>query len=420
MVTINDKISGESTIFREQIDSRVRRNNVYYDNQRNNNDKKLLDLGHLYVLLGKASGIRADIAIAQAAYETGWFKADKFTKNNNLAGIGGPGNFYSYPSLRTGIEAHYSLMQRYLDPNTLQYQRQIERVGEVGTLKSIASVWDPSKSPEEYSGTVADIANGFLSEPQPDPPAITGSYGEIQIQSVLNMNLMTGQPDGYFRPEWPVTRAEIASLTASVFDYQNQQAPFRPVDVPASHWAANSVQRVLAQGWMTVDANGQFHPNLPVSRAELAVILSRLKLPILNLRTLRTWLDVGKEWFSEAIHNIYTKGLMAGYSDNRFEPLWPVERAEVAVTINNLVPKLHGLSEGKLEDAVWVTEIGQWMPATWATITYGTQGTYRAPIMTMGTQSLSKPPGAPPWALLLGGAAAAGLITYLVEYKRKR
>ena len=42
-------------------------------------------------------------------------------------------------------------------------------------------------------------------------------------------------------------------------------------------WARDAVEKAAAEGWMLGDEKGNFNPNAPVTRAELAVVLSRLK-----------------------------------------------------------------------------------------------------------------------------------------------
>ena len=55
---------------------------------------------------------------------------------------------------------------------------------------------------------------------------------------------------------------------------QSKPGPFR--DVPNDHWAADAIWKVKEAGLMTGREDGTFGPNEPVTRAQLAVILSRL------------------------------------------------------------------------------------------------------------------------------------------------
>jgi hypothetical protein len=99
----------------------------------------------------------------------------------------------------------------------------------------------------------------------------------LKVGEAVHQPLFIGFPDGQFQPTASLTRAEAAAVVARI----NQLPAAGPgtasyTDVPASHWAHGYISRATAGGYMS-GSEGQFHPDAPLSRAELVVLLLRLR-----------------------------------------------------------------------------------------------------------------------------------------------
>ena len=88
------------------------------------------------------------------------------------------------------------------------------------------------------------------------------------------LGIITGYADGTFRPNAPVTRAEFAAI-ASRFESLTEGTK-RFTDVPGTHWAAKYITYVATRGWVTGYADGSFRPENPITRAEVATVTCRL------------------------------------------------------------------------------------------------------------------------------------------------
>ncbi|MEJ6480102.1 S-layer homology domain-containing protein [Nostoc punctiforme UO1] len=98
------------------------------------------------------------------------------------------------------------------------------------------------------------------------------------IQGLAARNIVTGYPDGTFRPEQPVDRDEFAAIIRKAFD----QPPIRQIesgavykDIPTNYWATRPIEEAYQQGFMTGYPGGYFRPNQSVSKVEAIVALNK-------------------------------------------------------------------------------------------------------------------------------------------------
>ena len=116
--------------------------------------------------------------------------------------------------------------------------------------------------------------------------------------------LVSGYPEGDFRPDAPVSRQELAKLIVLFLRYivaQNSGEPlvdsFNDADTFPS-WSADYIERLRETGLMAGDQSGNFLPNNGATRAEIATVIMRMKplvdealkiLPPTNSRTMESF-----------------------------------------------------------------------------------------------------------------------------------
>ncbi|WP_274365544.1 glycoside hydrolase family 3 N-terminal domain-containing protein [Paenibacillus thermotolerans] len=107
----------------------------------------------------------------------------------------------------------------------------------------------------------------------PDVPGTHMFHREIIIAS--DMGLAGGLPDGSFKPDAPISRAETVALLSRAYDLSagNRQAKLRDIE---GHWAEASIRLLASNGLVGGYSDGSFRPNRAVNRAEYAVFLSRV------------------------------------------------------------------------------------------------------------------------------------------------
>ncbi|GIO84928.1 hypothetical protein J25TS5_18600 [Paenibacillus faecis] len=148
------------------------------------------------------------------------------------------------------------------------------------------------------------------------------------------LRYISGYPDGKFHPTESVTRAEMARLIAVQTEFSEGAVnPYS--DLAASHWAAKAVLQLTGAGILSGDLDGRFRPEAGVTRAEMAVIASRLQgLELAN--TSAAFTDTQGHWAAGAINAVREAGYMLGYEDGSFRPNQTMSRAEAIAVLNRL------------------------------------------------------------------------------------
>jgi hypothetical protein len=106
-------------------------------------------------------------------------------------------------------------------------------------------------------------------------------------------------------------------------------------DVPTGYWAQTFIQELASRDIIKGFPDGGFRPNDPVTRAQFAAMLNKAvkKSPI---RGGVTFVDVASSyWAASAIQTSYTTGFMSGYPGNVFEPTQNIPRVQVLVSLAN-------------------------------------------------------------------------------------
>lgn len=101
------------------------------------------------------------------------------------------------------------------------------------------------------------------------------NYAAPFIQELASRNIIAGFPDGTFRPNEPVTRAQFAAILLKAFpNAPRVNTPINFADVPSNYWGFQAIQNAYATGFLAGFPGGTFRPNDNIPRAQALVSLS--------------------------------------------------------------------------------------------------------------------------------------------------
>lgn len=166
-----------------------------------------------------------------------------------------------------------------------------------------------------------------------------GHWAEASIQEFVDMGITRGYPDGTFRPDAPISRAEFLALVARAFDLKvgPEDTPFP--DVTPQDWFRPEVSAAKAAGIVGGYPDGRFMPQKPVTRVEIvAMVIRAAQNSLLETKEARSFPDVDpNSWMAEPVTRGVKTGIVSGYDDGRFYPEKGASRAEaVAILIRVL------------------------------------------------------------------------------------
>lgn len=140
---------------------------------------------------------------------------------------------------------------------------------------------------------------------------------------------MQGYPDDTFKPDGAITRAEVSQLLSRLLDAPARKAPVAFSDVDPDAWYAKAVSELAGLGYLKGGTDGKFRPNAPITRAEMAALLVRFAEGEADAAA--SFSDVpATHWAYDAINTAAAYGWINGVGDGRFSPDRPITRAEAA------------------------------------------------------------------------------------------
>ncbi|MFP5527060.1 S-layer homology domain-containing protein [Peptococcus simiae] len=142
---------------------------------------------------------------------------------------------------------------------------------------------------------------------------------------------ISGYPNGTFRPDQLVSRAEAAAMLAQ-FVLANQKADKLPKDVPADSWYTASMRTFIGAGLLSGYEDGTIGPDKAMTRAEMTALIVRMK----GLEPYAGQYEdvLSSHWASPVIGAARQAGIVAGYPDGSFKPDQAVTRAEMVAMVN--------------------------------------------------------------------------------------
>lgn len=164
-------------------------------------------------------------------------------------------------------------------------------------------------------------------------------WAEDGITYMAKRGTVAGYGNGIFKPEALVTRAQaVTFMVRELYPDQLQRAVEGTTysDVPTTHPFHREIMIAAKNGLASGFPNGTFRPDAPLSRAETAAFLTRA-YSLAEGKNPAKWTDTDRHWAAAPILIMSSNGLVGGYSDATFRPNQAVTRAEYAVFMARVI-----------------------------------------------------------------------------------
>ena len=162
-------------------------------------------------------------------------------------------------------------------------------------------------------------------------PDITGHWAEDDVRELVEMGAITGYPDGTYRPEGTITRAEFSSVLRGALGLGEAEGTTFPDT--AGHWGQGRIEALIQEGIIDTDLYGQYYrPDGSITREEIAMMTVRMLGDLTGSIDI-PFLDADKvgAGFTQYVAEAYARGIITGYPDDTFRPKGTATRAEAAV-----------------------------------------------------------------------------------------
>ncbi|MBX6350728.1 MAG: S-layer homology domain-containing protein [Clostridia bacterium] len=227
----------------------------------------------------------------------------------------------------------------------------------------LRAIWVPLPSQVEDGRVTAEAPHltplALMAAPdlyRPTDLAGEGADVAAEVLRLARLGIVSGYPDGTFRPAELVSRAEAVRMLALALGLPAPAAGGLPFSDAVPAWAQDQVAAALAAGLVTGYPDGSFRAGGWVTREELAVLLERAR----EIAQAAGWTggsaagapggaggaetvpsDIGEvaPWAVPAVTAALGDGLLALDAEGRFQPRAPVTRAELALALGRLLDR---------------------------------------------------------------------------------
>ncbi|PZD95285.1 hypothetical protein DNH61_12080 [Paenibacillus sambharensis] len=179
--------------------------------------------------------------------------------------------------------------------------------------------------------------------------AKAGHWAEAALREWTGYGVVQGYENGSLQPDRLISRAELAAMLHRVFGYDGGGAGSAAfTDTADQAWYGPALEAVFKAGVITGYGDGTFKPQNPVSRQDVAVMLSRAFQLVndsasLKANVLESFEDAASigSYSAPALKAMITSGVMQGYPDGTLRPKQPLTRGEAVVLLDRLAGTLY-------------------------------------------------------------------------------
>lgn len=171
-----------------------------------------------------------------------------------------------------------------------------------------------------------------------DTKDFVGHWAEATIQKWIDEGKISGYPDGTFKPDGSITRAEFVKMVNGIIDYDGKGS-ITFDDVKKEDWFYDQIKIAQEIGYISGYSKTQFGPNDNITREQAAAILSRIQYLKDNSSAVNKFIDNTNisSWAVGSVGAASSNGFINGHSDGSFKPKDNLSRAEAVTMLDNVL-----------------------------------------------------------------------------------
>lgn len=190
---------------------------------------------------------------------------------------------------------------------------------------------------------------------------VSGHWAASHIEEMMGMGVIKGYPDGSFKPDKSITRAEFMVMVNTAFGFKDSVSKSYS-DVSSSDWFYSAVGIASGAGYISGYSDGTIKPNNSITREEAATMLSKAAGLTGNEDAYMKFSDYMKiTWSKSYVGAVSAAGIMSGYPDGSFGPSKSITRAESAVSIHKAMKG--GMTKPDMSNVVVYDKQGTYGPS---------------------------------------------------------
>jgi len=180
---------------------------------------------------------------------------------------------------------------------------------------------------------------------------IGGHWANKVISAWIAGGRISGYPDGSFKPDNDITRAEFYALVNKSFKFtETESVSYK--DLKETDWCYSVIAKAKKAGYLLENSDGTVAPNAKITREEVAVVVAKVKSLQKDMAAANKFADASKlrAWSKGSVGAVTKAGYMNGYPDGKFEPTKKITRAESVVVLNkalDLIVKIDAIGDQK-------------------------------------------------------------------------
>lgn len=248
------------------------------------------------------------------------------------------------------------------EDNRRDFNHEFDRIKDVeGAFRSSdnqLSDWEVMTVARDLDRLESEIARTLTKPIKVDTSGASsdtrGHWAEQYIGLLQKRGTIGGFPDGSFKPNDYITRAQFAAIATRALNLPPAGRPANFRDVPAKYWGANAISQVSDAGLVTGFPDGSFRPEDKITRAQALVILAKaLQNPNADTAGLSRYKDGGSvpTWALPSVAKAANANIIVSYPDSEsIKPNELATRADVAAltyqTMSSLGEKLPAIRVG--------------------------------------------------------------------------